>query len=77
MPVVYNVCIDCIIRKYRVNKMKKRILELCFKIAMREGVKCDAYFSNIHYSKFKVTIRYGEDLYHFKTYRKALEFLES
>lgn len=57
--------------------MKKRICETCFKVAMKDGIKCEAYFSNIHYSKYKVTIRYGEDLYHFKTYKAALEFLNS
>lgn len=57
--------------------MKKRILELCYKVALKDGVKCEAYFSNVHYSGNKVTIRYGEDYYNFKTYKKAIEFLES
>ena len=57
--------------------MKKRILELCMLIHEEQNIKCEAYFSNVHYSGYKVSILYGKDLYQFKTYREALNFLES
>ena len=56
--------------------IKKKIVEMCMRVAMKEGVKCDAYFSHIT-SGCKVTINYDGELYRFKTYKEALKFLES
>lgn len=57
--------------------MKKKITELCSQIAINENIKCNAYFSNVHYTGIKVTIEYGFDLYKFRTYKEAIEFLTS
>lgn len=56
--------------------MKKRIVELCYRIALSSGIKCDAYFSNVHYTGVKVSVTYGRDTYTFKSYRETIEFLE-
>ena len=57
--------------------LKKKIVELCMKVALKEGVKCDAYFPSDRKSKNKVVIKYGHDLYSFKTYREAIKFLSN
>ena len=57
--------------------IKQKICDACYKVYLKEGVKCEAYFSDRRYNKYKVTIRYGADLYHFKTYKDALNFVQS
>lgn len=57
--------------------LKEKITKLCSEIALKENCRCDAYFSNIHYTGIKVTIEYRHDLYKFKTYKEAIKFLES
>ena len=56
--------------------MKKRITELCCYIALTEGVRCNAYFSDVKTTGVKVTIEYRHDIYTFRTYREALKFLQ-
>lgn len=56
--------------------IKNKIVEWCSLIAQNENRTCEVYFNETGTTKYKVTIKYGGDLYRFRTYKDALYFLQ-